>query len=272
MLQGALAGFVFPRAIVELPDANEPTAWGGTGSTEAGWITTLTTITSGLTAQPRIAADGGNYNMPSPYPGVGGAIFSYRRPLAWAHAVRRTGIGLTRRAGAVGDGALSTITVNAGSDPNDGFIYHNERTTPGLNAGRIGSAQTYPKQGLGYYMCQEPLLAPLTSQFSELVIGNLVDAACDIAYAEGVLWVSDNLVVQANGTLNPVAASNLQGEIQGALQLGLVNAGLCSAVRAIVSTTANVLATGNIPVQVTVTPFGYVNAVTFAINLNTSGT
>lgn len=270
-LQGGVSSFVFPRAIVSLRDAFPPTAYGGSGETEATWMAALTTTTSGLTAEQRVCADGGFYNTPSVYPGVGGAIFSYRRSLAFSHAVRRTQIGLTTRAGRVRDGAYSTIVVNPATDPGDGFIYHDERVTPGLNAGRIGSAMTWPKQGLGLYQCQEPLLSPLTSQFSELVIGNFVDAASDIAYSTGVLWVSDNLVVQANGTLDPVAAANLQGEIQGALTLGLVATKLGSDARAVVSTTANVLATGNIPVTITGTPFGYVNSVTFTINLNTQG-
>jgi hypothetical protein len=145
--------------------------------------------------------------------------------------------------------------------------------TPGLNVARIASLQTWPKQGQGFYQCQEPLLSPLTSQFTDLVIGNVVDAASDIAYATGVQWVSSSLVLQQNGTLDPVTLNNLQAKIQGALQLGLVapTPALASAVVATVSQTANVLATSNIPVTITVTPLGYANSVTFTIYLNTSG-
>ncbi len=180
-------------------------------------------------------------------------------------------MSLATRAGKVRDGSYSTITVNPTTDANDGFVYHDERSNPGLNAARIGTVQTWPKQGLGVFQCQEPLLAPLTSQFTEIVIGNFVDAASDIAYAVGVLWVSDNLVVQPNGTLDPAAAASLQGQIQEAEQQGLIANKLGSSVRCVVDTTWNVLATGKIKVRITGVPFGYVNEVDFDITLDTTG-
>ena len=258
---------------MELRDALAPVAWGGSGETESTWVTALATISSGLTAQSRVCADGGFYNTPSPFPGVNGGTFSYRRPLAWSHAVRRTQIGLATRASAVIDGAYSTIVVNPGSDPQDGFIYHDERVNPGLNAARIGSAQTWPKQGAGFYQCQEPLLSPLTSQFTELVIGNLVDSASDICYATGVQIVNSQLLVQPNGTLDPTFRNNLQAKIQAALQQGLVavQPGIASAVTATISASYNVLANSNVPIAVTATPYGYATAVSFVINLNTAG-
>src|SRR6185312_1139777 len=83
-LQAGVAGYVFPRAMVELRDAGAPTAWGGSAETEVAWINSLTTAVSGLTSQQRICAGAGNYNTPSPYPGVGGGTFSYRRPGTWS--------------------------------------------------------------------------------------------------------------------------------------------------------------------------------------------
>lgn len=172
---------------------------------------------SGITA-PRVAVDGGDYNTPSPFNNPAGGLPAYRRSLAWSHAVRRTQIPLQRRAGRVKDGPLGNILVNPATDPSDGFIYHDERTTPGLNAARIGSAMTWPKKGAGFFMCQEPLLSGNGSQFTELVIGNVLDAACDISYAQGVEEVSDDLVTQANGTLDPTALQTIQGGLQGAMQ------------------------------------------------------
>jgi len=272
-LQAGVAGYVFPRAMVELRDASPPALWGGSGEAEATWIAALQTVASGLTAQQRICAGGGNYNTPSPYPGVGGGTFSYRRPGTWSQAVRRTQIGLATRASQVIDGAYSTIAVNPASDPLDGFIYHDERVTPGLNTARIATLQTWPGQGEGFFQCQEPLLSPTNSQYTELVIGNVVDAACDIAYATGVQIVNSSSVCQANGTLDATYRNNLQAKIQRALQQGLiaVQPQLASSVVAAVSASANVLATGIIPVTITVTPLGYANEISFTINLNTAG-
>jgi hypothetical protein len=234
-------------------------------------MTSLAATSAALVAQPRICAGGGNYNTPSPFPGVGAGSFSYRRPGTWSQAVRRTQIGLTTRASAVIDGAYSTIAVNPATDPGDGFVYHDERVTPGLEVARIATMQTWPKQGAGFYQCQEPLLSALTSQFTELIIGNLVDAASDICYAVGVQIVNSALVCLPSGVLDPVFRNGLQAKIQAALQQGLVASGLCSAVTATISPSYNVLANSNVPIVVVVTPDAQATEVSFNVNLNTAG-
>lgn len=267
-LQTGTNGFVYQRAMVELRDAYAPVAWGGSGETESAWMTALATFVAGNAAQPRVSPDGGAYNMPSAFANQAGGLPSYRRPLTWARAVRRTQIGLQRRAGRVKDGPYSNINVNLTSDPADGFIYHDERITPCLNAARIGSALTWPKKGAGFFQCQEPLLSAPGSQFTELVIGNVLDVACDIGYATGVEEISDDLQAQANGTLDPVALNTFQGAIQTALDQGMIQTPLVSLVEAIISPTANVVATGEIPITITVTPKAYANKITETINLS----
>src|SRR5215471_2162706 len=236
-LQTGTNGYVYQRAICELRDVFPPTAWGGSGESEATWMTSLATFVAGDVAQPRVTPDGGYYNTPSAFANQAGGLPAYRRPLAWSHAVRRTQIPLQRRAGRVKDGPYANITVNPSADPADGFVYHDERVTPGLNAARIGSALTWPKNGAGFFQCQEPLLSAPGSQFTELAIGNVLDVACDIAYAAGVEEVSDDLKAQKNGTLDPVALNTFQGAIQTALDQGMIQTPLVSDVTAIVSPT-----------------------------------
>jgi hypothetical protein len=268
-LQSGVAGFVYTRAIVELRDALDPTTYGGSGETEATWMAALATVVSGETAQPRICADGGYYNMPSPYANAVGGVPAPRRPLAWAHAVRRTQILPQRRAGRVKDGPYSTIVVNPATDVGDGFIYHDERITPGLAAARISCAFTVPKKGQGFFHCTEPLLSAPGSQFTEVGIGNVLDIACDIGYAAGVEEVSDDLQTQSNGTLDTVALNVFQGNIQSALNAGMVGVAFVSSVTATVSPTQNVNATGIIPVVISVQPRAYVNAIQETVNLST---
>lgn len=270
-IQAGVAIYEFQRAIMELRDALVPTTYGGSGETEATWIAALQTAVSGV-SQPRICADGGNYNMPSAYQNPAGGQPSYRRNLAWAQAVRRTQVPLQRRAGRVKDGPYANIVVNPATDPSDGFIYHDERINPGLNASRIASAMTWPKKGAGFFQCQEPLLSVNGSQFTELVIGNVLDAACDIGYAAGVEEISDDLTVQDNGTLDPIVLNQFQGDIQNALNQGLIQTPLVSDVSAIVSPTQNVLATGVIPVTITVTPKAYANSISETISLSNGTT
>ena len=267
-LQAGVAIFEFDRAILELRDAKNPTAWGGSGETQATWLAALQTAASGLTAEPRICADGPYYNMPSPYANAAGGSPAYRRNLAWAHAVRRTQIPLQRRAGRVKDGPLANILVNPATDPTDGFVYDDERVNPGLTAARIGSAGTWPKKGQGFFMYAEPLLSAPGSQFTELVIGNVLDVACDIGYAAGVEEISDDLLLNPNGTLSTVALNAFQGSIQQALNVGMTQVSMVSAVTATVNPTANVGATGIIPLTIAVQPDGYVNAIQETIALN----
>lgn len=266
-LQAGVAIYEYQRAIVELRGPHTPTAWGGSGETEAAWMTALETAMSSVAA-PRICADAGNYNMPSPFSNAAGGQPSYRRNLAWAHAARRVTIQLNQRAGEVDLGPYTQIAVNAASDPSDGFIYHDERVTPGLNAARIGTAMSWPKKGAGFFQCQEPLLCAAGSQFTELAIGNVVDAACDIAYAAAVEIVSSALLVQSNGTLNAFELARLQGEIQNAENQGLVNNGLASSVTTTVSSTHNVLADGEIPVAIVVVPEPFANAIDVSISVS----
>ena len=270
-MQSGVAIYEYQRLIVELRDASPPVAWGGSGETEVAWMAALALVTAGEAAQPRICADAGHYNTPSPYANAAGGSPSYRRPGAWSHAVRRTQIPLQRRAGRVKDGPYSTIAVNAATDPADGFFYHDERTTPGLNASRIGSLMTWPKKGAGFYQCQEPLLSAPGSQFTELVIGNVLDAACDIGYAAGVEEVSDDLLLQDNGTLDPIDLNVYQGNVQQALNEGMVQTPLVSSVTAEVSSTANVGSTGQIPIAIAVQPRGYANAIVETISLTNGG-
>lgn len=266
-LQAMTTSFEYQRAIAHVRDALVPTAWGGSGETEATWIAAVQLAESGITA-PRVVVCGGDYNTPSCFNNPAGGLPAYRRNEGWSLAVRRTQIMPQRRAGRVKDGPLANIQVNPASDPSDGFIYHDERTTPGLNTARIASCMTWPKKGAGFFQCQEPLLCAPGSQFVELVIGNVLDAACDIGYAAGVEEVSDDLVVQANGTLDPIELDKFQGDIQNALNEGMIQTPLVSAVTAVVSATQNVLSTGIIPIVITVTPKAYANSISETINLS----
>jgi hypothetical protein len=81
--------------------------------------------------------------------------------------------------------------------------------------------------------------------------------------------VSDNLPLQANGTLQTVALNRFQGDVQAAENEGLVQTPLVSSVTVVVSPTQNVAATGIVPVTISVLPQGYVNAVQETINLST---
>ena len=162
---------------------------------------------------------------------------------------------------------LSSCTISPALSP-DGFVYFDSRTDPTLNNARIGTAMTWPKKGRGFFQCQEPLLSAPGSQFVELAIGNVLDAACDVGYAAGVEEVSDDLLLQSNGNLDPIELNKLQGSIQQAENEGLIQTPLVSQVTVTVLP-SNVASTGNIPILVVVLPRGYVNSIQETISLST---
>jgi hypothetical protein len=265
-LTTAASQYVFTRALTEARDAIAPVAWGGTGETETAWASSLATA-FGSTSAKRVCVGAGYYNMPSPYPNAAAGTPAYRRPLTWADAVRRTQIPAQRRGGRVKDGSLANIFVDPSNDPGDGFIYHDERVNPSLNAARFMSAMTYAKK-TGFFVCQENLMSQVGSQFTELVLGNVIDVACDVAYATGIQEISDDLRLQDNGTLYPTDAVQLQQEINNALAESMTNVSMVSDAFSNVDGSTNVEHTGNIPITVSVVPRGYVNTISETVNLS----
>jgi hypothetical protein len=257
--------FIFTRALTEARDAIAPVAWGGTGETESAWGTSLTTA-FGSTSAKRVSVGAGYYNMPSTYPNSYAGTPSYRRPLTWADAVRRVLVQPQRRGGRVKDGSLSNIVVNPASDPGDGFIYHDETNNPVFDAARFMSAKTWPKK-TGFFIVHENLMAPNGSQFTDLVLGNVIDVASDIAYVEGVNEISDDLTLTDTGTLAPTDALGLQNTIAGAIKTNMTDVAMISGATVAVSQTQNVLATSTIPITISILPRGYVDVITETINL-----
>ena len=259
------ANFLFTRAICSARDAITPIAWGGAGESESTWSTSLSTAFAATSAK-RVAVGAGYYNTPSPYPNSAAGAPSYRRPLTWSDAVRRVLVPTQRRGGRVKDGSLENITVNPATDPGDGFVYHDERINPTLDVARFMTALTWPKK-TGFYITKEKLMSPAGSQFVELVLGNVIDVACAIGYATAVDTISDDLRLTDAGTLYPTDATILQNKIDQALAVNMTNAAMVSNAFTSVSQTANVGATNNIPIQISVVPRGYVDTITETINL-----
>jgi hypothetical protein len=265
-LEALVAQFLYERMITSAADALAPVVWGGSGETETAWVTRVATAFSAASAK-RVCVAAGYYNMPSPYPNAYAGTPSYRRSIAWADAARRVKVATQRRGGAVSDGSLKTIVVDPASDPGDGFVYHDERNVQGLDAARFMTGITWPKR-TGIFVCAENLMAPNGSQFTELVLGNVVDFASAIAYEIGVEEVSDDLLMTDAGTLDKIDALKLAGKINGALKSRMVDTKMVSSAACAVDTTANVGATRNILVAVTITTKLYVDSVTITFNVN----
>jgi hypothetical protein len=264
-LDSATASYIYTRAITSARDALAPTAWGGAGETEATWMTAIETAFSASSAR-RVVVSAGFYNIPSAYANVAAGLPRYRRSGAWAAAVRRVAVPAQRTTWQVLAGSLSNITVDPSNDPADGFIYHDERQVPGLDAARFMTYRTWPKKQ-GVFVCKDNLMAPAGSQYKILPLGNVVDVTCDIAYATGVEIVGDDLRLNENGTLNVTDALTLQNGIWNAINADMVAAGMISSAVVAVSLSQNVGSTGNIVISITIVPKGYANSITITIGL-----
>jgi hypothetical protein len=249
-------GFVFTRAIISARDSNQPTAYGGAGETDVTWTAAIALDYSAVSAK-RICACAGYYNMPSAYPNASAGTPRYRRPLAWALAARQVTIPPQRHAGRVRDGALSQIVVDPSNDPKDGFNYHDERVSPGLDAARFTSARTrFGKQG--YFIVNPNLMSPSGSDFTILPRGNVMDVACDIVHQAGEEEINDDVRLNPSGTLYINDALTIQNGIQGALTANMLATSEISGSTVVVDQTANVGATSKVPINVTIQGRGYV--------------
>jgi len=258
--------YVFTRTFLEARDAAAPTAWGGSGETESAWMTSVETAFS-ATAATRIVVAAGHYNTPSAFPNTIVGTPSFRRNAAWPCAVRRIGVPPQFTTWRVRDGSLINIAVDPTKDPSDGFIYHDERVTPGLDAARFLSLRTWPlKQG--FYCTKDNLMSGVGSQYTILPYGNVIDIASQIGYQTGVEVVGDILRIKPNGRLDSNDALTIQNMIQQAIDANMTNVGMISSAVVAVDQTANVQSTGDIPVAITITQKVAANSVSETIGLS----
>ncbi len=247
---------VFTRMLTDCRDASPATNWGGTGETEAAWMTSIQTAFSATSAK-REGVAAGYYNIPSAYPNLG-TTFRYRRPGGWAAAARVVIIPTQRMASRVSDGQLTPIVVDPTSDPQDGFVYHDERTVPGLTGSRFQAFRTRIGKGQGFYLDLPNLMSPVGSQFQFFPQGSVIDVACDITRQVAQDEIDNDILLNANGTILEGEALRIESEINNALKNNMTNERMVSSAACVVDRTQNVRATGKVKITVTVNGVGYV--------------
>jgi hypothetical protein len=269
-LDAMATAYVWTRAFGSAVDASPASIWGGTAVTESAWMTAIGTDYSACAAR-RMCIGAGYYNMPSafPLPSLAGAP-SYRRPITWSAAARQVTVPAQRHLGRVRDGSLSTITVNPTTDPQDGFIYHNEYLNPGLDyliagtgSNRFMSVMTRP--GLpGIYITNPLTQAPLGSDYYLLPRGNVMDIFCQVVHTTGQTFIDDDIRLNANGTIYENDAAKIEGLITNACNVALFGANkmvsqkLVAKQNIVVDRTVNVAATGNVVITGQIVGKGYV--------------
>lgn len=213
--------YLYARMIMSARDAAKPVAWGGAGETEATWMNSILTDFGAVSAK-RVCVAAAYWNMPSAFPNAVAGAPRFRRSIAWAWAARQVTIPPQRHAGRVSDGALSQIVVDPTNDPQDGFIYHDERINSGLDyiiagsGGRFASAMT--RTGYGGVFLSNPLsMAPLGSNFFLLPLGLVIDVTSDILHQELQLEIDVDVRVNTNGTIYEGDAQSIEHAVAAAI-------------------------------------------------------
>lgn len=228
------------------------------------WVAYLQNAFSSVDAK-RACVGAGYYNTPTVFPTTVAGAPSYRRSMTWSAAARQVIVPPQRHIGRVSDGSLSTISINPTSDPNDGFVYHDESINGGLDYifSGIGTTKfmacTTRKPNLpGFYVTNPLLASPGGSAFTLMPYGTVMDVACDIVHQVGQLQINSDVRLTGGGTLYVNDALSLQNSIQTALQNQMTGAGMITGSTVVVDQTNNVRATGIVNIQVTINAKGYI--------------
>lgn len=191
----------------------------------------------------------------------------YKRPAAWPIVNRLMRSTISRDPGAVADGTLRGLGVNA-----DGVTLHrDERKTPGLHDARFATLRTFLGRP-GHFITGGKMMAPPNSDFSDVPNRQVLDVASRITYEALLLYVNVDLRVKddGSGAIEEAEAQRIEKAIRAKLRAALLSPdpSHASAVDFVVSRTHDLVATDTIKGKTRVIPKGYArfieNEISFA--------
>ena len=269
-------GYCYTRSFMSARDASPATIWSGTPETESTWMNAILSD-FGSTSVKRACVGAAYWNMPSAFPNpstTGASVL--RRPIAYAAAARQVTIPPQRHLGRVRDGALSNITIDPVNDPNDGFIYHDERINPGLDyiiagtGGRFMSTMT--RNGLpGLYITNPLSMAPFGSDYFLMPLGSVMDVFATILHQKGQTYVDDDVRINANGTIYETDAKAIEGQLANDVNSvmwaqRMISQPVVAGVGIAVDRLNNVKTTNNVNINGTIVSRGYVLTITVTLS------
>ncbi len=206
---GVATHYRYTRAIVEMAD-----------DTDANLITAFVAVTA-----TRCMAAAGFCEFLS-----GTTGFWHKRAAGWPIASRAAKVAKANRVGIATHlgrvraddrgGALQNI--KPGTSVSDPGIYRDEDKTPGLDSQRFATLRTIVGKA-GYFVTRPQMMAPLGSDFSSWHEGLVIDKACRIMRAKLLDYLNDDVAVNADGTIDELAARNIEGDLKGALRDAMVS-------------------------------------------------
>ncbi len=111
-------------------------------------------------------------------------------------------------------------------------------------------------QRTGYFLSDDQMAAPPTDDYTNLVNGRVVDKAQRISYQVYVDELHNSVPIDTvTGKISPEVVKSLEGKIEQAVNIAMTNE--VSSFKAYIDPKQNIIATGKLVVNESITPFGY---------------
>lgn len=112
---------------------------------------------------------------------------------------------------------------------------------------------SYPTKN-GAYLNGNPMAASATDDYSELNLGRIIDKATVVTYSTYISEIMDNIVVDEKGQIPTGVCKSFEGMIENAI--GIAMNGQISRFSAYVNPVQNVLSSGTLAIEGSITPLG----------------
>lgn len=233
-MQSAETAFRYTFAVIEVPD-----------DTDANIIAAFAS-----TASRRVMCCAGYAEIMSPISGL-----IRKRSSAWIASARIAQVPIHEDLGRVRTGPVTGVVK----------LYRDEQATPGLDAARFTTLRTIIGQP-GFWLTSGRMIAPAGSDFTYVQNRRVMDEACAEARNGFMRYLNDSVRLDnATGFILEKEARAIESDVQGQLEVGLVNPGHASGADVRVQRDHNIISDATMPVTVTVTPLGYAKNITVTI-------
>ncbi len=228
------------------------------GESEATWMASVEADYASVSGV-RLCAGAGHVDIRSPIKGSAFGAPNYRRPLTWGAAVRTVEVPIHVHIGRVRDGALDGVTgPGTAAYATDGYIYHDERVTPGFDTNRLMAARTIIGRP-GVYIKNPNMLAPNGSDFTILPYRRIMDVACQVTHDTMILFINDTVRLDpVTGHILEKDARAIESALTAALRNNLVSPGHASNVSAVVSRVDDINSTKILTATVRILALGFI--------------
>ncbi len=233
--------FRYAYALLELPDP---------AATEGAWITAqLALFASFASARVMIAAGFCLLNS-----SISGRI--HRRSDGWPIAARTAKAPISESLGRVASGSLPGVTA----------LYHDANADPTMADARFATLRTHIGRA-GFYITRGQMMSAVGSDFNVVQRRRVMDRACQITRAAMLLFLEEDILVNALGGIDEGTAQAWETSVKGQLNADLIGGKKqhVSAVDIKIDRLQNVLTSERVKTKVSLTPLAYAKEIAIDI-------